>query len=219
MRKYSYDILKNKIKYVLVQDKKIDTSYVSIVVKAGNVNESKKFQGLAHFLEHMLFLGSKKYTQPDYFDEFLNQNGGGSNATTGEFETTYFYEVNTNALEKSLDIFSRFFIDPLFDKNSIDKEVKIIQSEHDKNISNDYRIIYYLVNKLSKKNSQINKFGTGNLKTLNKKGTIEAMKEFYNDYYCSDNISISIISSINLEKLNSYVKKYFGLIKYKKSKK
>ena len=84
--------------------------------------------------------------------------------------------------------------------DSIDREVNNVHSEHDKNISNDWRIIFYLINKFSKKNSQVNKFGTGNLETLKKNGLLENMIKFYNEYYCSDNITVSIISSLKLKK-------------------
>ena len=219
LRKYGYGILKNKLKYSLVQDDNIDQSSVCVSVKTGSINDPIEYQGLAHFLEHMLFLGSEKYPEEDSFDSTLKSNGGFSNAWTDTFETVYFFTVNNNKLEKMIDMFSRFFIDPLFDINSVEREVKAVNSEHNKNINQDWWRIHYITNIISKKNSKINKFGTGNLETLNKKGVRERMKKFYNDYYCSDNISVSIISSIKLKKQESYIKKYFNEIKYKKSKK
>ena len=110
--------LKNKIKYTIVQDKNITQASVCVCIKAGSINNPKEYQGLAHFLEHMLFLGSKKYPKENYFDETLKCHGGSSNAYTALFETVYYFTVNSNYLEKILDIFSRFFIDPLFDENS-----------------------------------------------------------------------------------------------------
>jgi len=219
LRKYGYGTLKNKIKYSLIQDDNIDQSSVCVSVKTGSINDPIEYQGLAHFLEHMLFLGSKKYPEEDSFDSTLRANGGSSNAWTDTFETVYFFTVNNNKLEKMIDMFSRFFIDPLFDLNSVEREVNAVNSEHNKNINQDWWRIHYITNIISKKGSQINKFGTGNLETLNKKGVRDRMIKFYNDYYCSDNISVSIISSTKLKKQELYIKKYFNEIKYKKSKK
>ena len=96
LRKYGYGILDNKIKYVLVNDDKIDESSVCVSVKTGSINDPLEYQGLAHFLEHMLFLGSKKYPKEDYFDSELKANGGYSNAWTDNFETVYYFSVQNN---------------------------------------------------------------------------------------------------------------------------
>jgi len=216
LRKYGYGILDNKVKYVLVNDDKIDESSVCVAVKTGSINDPLEYQGLAHFLEHMLFLGSKKYPKEDYFDSELKANGGYSNAWTDNFETVYYFSVQNNKLGHLIDVFSRFFIDPLFDEDSVNREVNAVDSEHKKNIEDDYWRMFHLIKLISKKSSQINKFGTGNLETLDKKGLRDRMKQFYNDYYCSENISISIISSEKINKLEKYVKKSFGNIKHKK---
>ena len=70
-RKYYSDSLENNIKYTIIQDKHIETTSVCVCIKAGSINNPKEYQGLAHFLEHMLFLGSKKYPQENYFDETI----------------------------------------------------------------------------------------------------------------------------------------------------
>ena len=218
LRKYKSNIMKNKIKYILVEDNKIDSSYVCVTVKIGSINDPIKYQGLAHFLEHMLFLGSKKYPKEDYFDSRLKECGGYSNAGTADFITYYYFKVNNNNLFEVLDIFSRFFIDPLFDKNSVDREINAVNSEHQKNLLDDSWIIDHIYGMISKKNSDINKFGTGNLETLNKKDVRKNMIKFYNDYYCSDNISVSIISKNKLDYLEKNFLKIFNNIPYKRSK-
>lgn len=218
MNKYAYNILNNKIKYVMVKDDKIDMSSVCVTVKTGSIQEPKEYQGLAHFLEHMLFLGSKKFPKESHFDDRLKKCGGHSNAWTADFETVYYFTVQTEYLEEMVSIFSRFFIDPLFDPDSVNREMNAVDSEHKKNINNDWWRIYRMFDLISKKDSPINKFGTGNLETLNKKGLRDRMIKFYNDFYCSENISLAVISSINLEKQNKIIKKYFGEIKHKKPK-
>lgn len=216
LRKYGTGILKNKIKYILVQDKEIDNASVVVSVKTGTLNDPKKYQGLAHFLEHMLFLGSKKYPQEDYFDKTLKEHGGNSNAFTDDMETVYYFSVNNDKLAKMIDIFSRFFIDPLFNKDSVNREINAVDSEHKKNINDNYWNLFHFFGLISKKNSQINRFGTGNLDTLQKKGIRDEMIKFYNDYYVSENICIGIISPNSLEKNEKLLMKYFGKIKHKK---
>ena len=205
--------LENGIEYVSIEDKSMDKSFLIVSVNTGSIAENLEFQGLAHFLEHMLFLGSEKYPDESYFDEFVSKNGGYSNAYTDTYQTVYYFSVLNNSFEKSIDIFSRFFIDPLFDENSVDREINAIESEHNKNIQSDIWRISHLSDIISKKDSMINKFSTGNLKSLKKPNVREAMIKFYEKYYISSNIKISTISSFSNEKVSKLINKYFGKIK------
>ena len=106
-RKYKALVLPNDMKVLLVSDPNSELGGVSIDVGVGSWNEPEKLPGLAHFLEHMLFMGSKKYPNVSEFNDFVNQNGGSYNAMTGSQNTNYFFSVSNFALEKSMDIFSR----------------------------------------------------------------------------------------------------------------
>lgn len=199
-RKYTSGILNNGIKYTIIKDNNINNCYVSCIVGVGSYNDPKEYSGLAHFLEHMLFLGSKKYPEESYFDNIIKLNGGYSNAYTTLFETNYYYMVNSHFLEQSLDIFSRFFIDPLFDKNSVMREINAVDSEHKKNINNDFWLYRQVILNIM----NIKRFSTGNLETLNKPDIREKMIEFYDKYYCSNNMCITILvpDSYNFSKNN-----------------
>jgi insulysin len=67
---------------------------------------------MAHFLEHMLFLGSQKYPNPEYFSNLIRTVGGTYNAFTSMEITNYFFSVPTSEFYRVLDVWSRFFIDP-----------------------------------------------------------------------------------------------------------
>ena len=207
--------LKNGIKCINVNDKNLDRSHVMVSVNIGSISDPVEYQGLAHFSEHMLFLGSKKYPGENQFEKFLNENGGMSNAYTATFETVYYFSVFNNKLEKAIDMFSRFFIDPLFDKDSVNREINAIHSEHSKNIQNDQWRIQHFFGMISKEGSMINKFGTGNLESLQKDGVREAMIDFYNNYYVSSNINVVTVSSIDNNIVNKYVNNSFSNINKK----
>ena len=61
---------------------------------------------MAHFCEHMLFLGSNKYPELNYFQEFLKNNGGDSNAATAEEYTYFYFDIIRDKFKEALDIFS-----------------------------------------------------------------------------------------------------------------
>jgi insulysin len=214
-RDFKGGILDNNIKYIIINDKDLDKSYVSVCVNVGSYFNPKEYQGLAHFLEHMLFMGSKKYPQVNYFMNQVNEYGGYTNAYTASLNTTYFFNVFDNGLDHIIDILTQFFIEPLFDSNSIQKEINAVNNEHIKNINNDYYKLYYLGLYLADKDSIINTFSTGSLKTLNKKDIREKMIEFYNKYYTTDNLSICIASSKSVDNIFNLINNTFGCIKPK----
>ena len=100
-----------------------------MTVNAGIDREQKDIYGLAHFCEHMLFLGSKKFPKPTQFVDFITHNGGKFNGYT-DFETTgFFYKIHTDRFANAFEIFSRFFIDPLLNESSVDREINAVDSE------------------------------------------------------------------------------------------
>ena len=212
-RSFNGNKLENNIKYVTIHDEHLDRSYVSVCVNTGSYNNMKGYDGLAHFLEHMLFLGSTKYPDEAYYSKRLNELGGHSNAYTDTCKTVYFFNVYDSGLEEILDIFSRFFIDPLFDMNSISREINAVNNEHLKNINNDGWREFQLMLNLTDSMSSTNTFITGSKNTLDKIDIRDKMIEFYKKYYVSENISICIASSIESSKIKSMVEGTFGHIK------
>jgi insulysin len=122
---------------IAIKDIESEKSGVSLSVGVGSLHEPKEWNGLAHFLEHMLFLGSDKYKEGSEYNKYLSENGGYSNAYTSEMETNYYLEVNHKGLEGALDRFSQFFISPLMTEELTTKEMNAVHSEHSKNILND----------------------------------------------------------------------------------
>ena len=86
--------------------------------------------GLAHFLEHMLFLGTGKYPDAGEHDRFLAEHGGSGNAATSFAHTNFFFDVNAAHLEGALDrCLAQFFISPRFDCEYVERERQVVHSE------------------------------------------------------------------------------------------
>jgi insulysin len=211
-RKFNGGQLDNGIKFSIVNDLHLEKSFVTICLKVGSFSDPIGYEGLAHFLEHMLFMGSKKYPDESYYHSKLNELGGYSNAYTDVMETVYFFNVYDNGLEEIFDIFSRFFIDPLFDPDSVAREINAINSEHKKNINQDMWREYQLRLNLMDKKSLVNTFVTGSLNSLQKPDIREQVIKFYKQYYTTNNISISIASSKPTKQIYEIIKKTFGHI-------
>lgn len=212
-REFKGITLANNIKCIFVNDAMLDKSYVTVSINIGSFANPKEYLGMAHFLEHMLFMGSMKYPDENHYNARLNESGGYSNAYTSETKTVYYFSVFDSNLEEIIDIFSRFFIDPLFKEDSILREMNAVDSEHKKNINSDMWRNYNIMYTISDENSNTNGFSTGNLKTLNKPNIRENMIEFYKKYYVPENMSICIISSKSINNMKDMIDRTFGNIK------
>lgn len=85
-------------------------------------------QGLAHFCEHLLFMGTEKYRKENDYNQYLSEHSGFSNAFTGVENTNYYFEVGHEYLEGALDRFAQFFIAPLFSASCTERELKAVDS-------------------------------------------------------------------------------------------
>jgi len=216
-RKFRSIKLANDIKTILVEDSLTDRTIVSVCVKVGSLANTKEYQGLAHFLEHMLFLGSKKYPEENHYEKVISKFGGSSNAYTDHFETIYYFSAFNDGIQLIMDVFSRFFIDPLFNPSSVKREINAINNEHQKNINDDSWRQYQVYKNLSKKDSSYSLFPTGTIETLNKKDLREKMIQFWEKYYSSGNMSICIVSNLSLDEQQKMLNETFGkIIKRKK---
>ena len=72
----------------------------------GAASDPHEYYGTAHFLEHMLFMGSEKYPSTNDYAEYIKNNGGSSNAYTGMTMTNYHFDVSNDGFEGALDRFA-----------------------------------------------------------------------------------------------------------------
>lgn len=101
----------------------------AMVVGVGSMSDPPECPGLAHFLEHLLFMGSEKYPQENAYDVFISKHGGSDNAYTEMEYTVYHFEIIQEYLAKALDMFAQFFTSPLMLESSVERELNSIESE------------------------------------------------------------------------------------------
>jgi insulysin len=211
-------ILENGLKVYLISDPSFNVSAASVAVEVGSLDNPKEREGLAHFLEHMLFLGTEKFPDVDEYSTYLKNYGGYSNAYTAPDHTNYQFQVLPDGFEGALDRFSQFFISPLFTEEYTEREVNAVNSEHQKNIMNDYRRLYRISNLFAKEGHPEQKFGTGNLETLGNTTRDELLK-FYKKYYSSNRMGLALLSTHSLDDMEKLANQYFSGIKnYNKPK-
>jgi len=99
--------LDNKLRVLLVSDPSSSRSAAAMDVRVGSFSDPYEVPGLAHFCEHMSFLGTSKYPKEDEFSSFLSSHGGTSNAYTDSEDTVYYFDVNADFTEEALDRFAQ----------------------------------------------------------------------------------------------------------------
>jgi predicted Zn-dependent peptidase len=126
---YTKHILENGLRAVFVPMKDTQTVTVMILVEAGSKYENKKNNGISHFLEHMMFKGTKKRPSSKIITEQLDGVGGDYNAFTGKEQTGYYVKVAAQHFNMALDVVSDLYLNPLLDEKEIEKERGVILQE------------------------------------------------------------------------------------------
>lgn len=211
---YNTTTLKNNLRIFFVETKESNISSATMYVGVGSRDNPKDLDGLAHYLEHMLFMGSDQYPGETFFQKKVLNNGGSTNAYTADNHTQYYFHVS-EGFNDVIKIFSRFFIKPIFDVKYVEKEVSAVDSEHNKNIGSDGWRSMYLSGKFFIDGIN-DRFNTGNKETLlgdavNKNPEIlrERLVDFYNKYYSADKMILFISHNHIDDKFISHIEKLF----------
>uniref|UniRef100_A0A131YUM3 Insulin-degrading enzyme n=1 Tax=Rhipicephalus appendiculatus TaxID=34631 RepID=A0A131YUM3_RHIAP len=210
--------LTNGMKVLLISDPTTDKAAAALNVQVGYMSDPWDLPGLAHFCEHMLFLGTEKYPTENEYHKYLCQHAGSSNAFTASDHTCYFFDVAPENLEPALDRFAAFFVCPLFNEDATEREVNAIHSEHVKNIQNDSWRLKQLEMSTADPQHDFCKFGTGNLSTLDtipkSKGLMvrDQLLKFHQQWYSSNIMSLVVLGKESLDELARMVVPLFSLV-------
>ena len=205
-------VLENGIRVYLLSDPKFNVSAASISVEVGSLQDPDAREGLAHFLEHMLFLGTEKYPDVDEYSTYLKTYGGYSNAYTAGDHTNYQFQVLPDGYEGALDRFAQFFINPLFTDEYTAREVNAVNSEYQKNIMNDGWRQFRISSQFAKEGHPQRKFNIGNLETL---GDVDRNKliDFYTKHYSANRMGLALLSTHTLDEMEGWAREHFSSVK------
>ncbi|MBS0616125.1 MAG: insulinase family protein [Verrucomicrobia bacterium] len=203
--------LPNGLEAYLISDPDVKQSAAALAVEAGSLDDSTQYPGIAHFLEHMLFMGTKAYPEEADYWQYINGHSGTANAFTAPDRTVYMFSINNDAYKGALDRFSHFFIDPLFSTSSVSRELHAVNQEHAKNIENDPWRIYMICKETGNPKHPNARFSTGNAETL--RGIPQsALISWYESHYSSDRMHFVSISSLPIEEMISLTVQHFSAV-------
>ncbi|KAG5233552.1 nardilysin [Salix suchowensis] len=190
----------------------------AMCVAMGSFSDPAEAQGLAHFLEHMLFMGSEEFPDENEYDSYLSKHGGSSNAYTEAEHTCYHFEVKREFLKGALRRFSQFFVSPLVKSEAMEREVLAVDSEFNQVLQSDACRLQQLQCHTSGPGHPFNRFSWGNKKSL-----VDAMEKginlrehilkLYRDYYHGGLMKLVVIGGEPLDVLESWVTELFAKVR------
>jgi len=202
-------VLPNGMKVLLLSDPKLNVASASVAVGVGSLADPPQRPGLAHYLEHMLFLGTDKFPSVEEFGEYLERNGGSNNAYTARDRTNYHLEIRPEAFEGALDRFAQFFIAPKFAPEFNAREVNAVNSEFQKNLENDEWREFALRNTAYREGHPARNFNIGSVETLT--GTTrEELLAFHRRYYSANRMTLSLTGPMGLDRLEAWARTFFA---------
>ncbi|KAH7012102.1 peptidase M16 inactive domain-containing protein [Microdochium trichocladiopsis] len=227
-RGYRVIRLPNQLEALLVHDADTDKASAALDVNVGSFSDESDMPGMAHAVEHFVLMGTKKYPENEY-SEYLSLHSGSSNAQTHACSTNYYFDVaakpsnnkkptrsNPSPLFGALDRFAQFFIAPLFEPTTLDRELRVMDSEDKGYKQRDDCRLSQLHKSLSNPNHPYSHLPTGNLETLKilpeSKGVDVRAKlmKFYETHYSANRMMLCVLGREPLDVLEKWVAELFA---------
>ncbi|MDB6060392.1 MAG: hypothetical protein JWM78_495 [Verrucomicrobiaceae bacterium] len=214
-RSYRYLELPNQLRVLLISAPHTDKAAAALDVNVGSRQDPAQRQGLAHFLEHMLFLGTQKYPNPDEYQDFIAAHGGSHNAFTAFEHTNYFFDIDSAYLEPTLDRFSQFFVAPSFSNEYVEREKHAVDSEYQANIQDDAHRQLDVLRETVNPDHPFAKFSVGSLDTLAdrpERSVRDDLLQFYQQNYSANIMTLVVVGREPLDQLQQMVSARFSAV-------
>lgn len=206
--------LDNNLEAFIVSDPEAKKSGAALSVGVGFNHEPFEKVGVAHFVEHMLFLGTEKYPTEKEYHEFIQSRGGTNNAYTSSDKTVYSLEINNDHVLEALDRFSSFFVNPLFNESGLERERKAVNQEFHYRANLDSVRMHIVSMSLLDKNSNASIWRCGNEDTLKDVSRTEIV-DWYEKSYSSNIMKLAVYSSLPMDQLVEQVDQCFSQVQNK----
>jgi len=216
---YRYLQLDNGLRVLLVSDKSANKAAASLNVAVGSGDDPADREGLSHFLEHMLFLGTEKYPEPGEYQQFIASHGGSHNAFTAFQDTNYFFDVQAEFLEPALDRFAQQFSAPLFTAELVDRERNAVHSEYSSKLKEDGRRFFSVRKAVTPAEHAFHQFAVGNLTTLENSEQRPLRKDlvtFWRQHYSANLMNLAVYGPQSLGRLEQLVRGRFDAVEDRK---
>jgi len=209
-------VLENGLTYYIRNNGKPENKVVlRLAVNAGSILEDDDQQGLAHFMEHMNFNGTKNFKKNelvDYLQSIGVKFGQHLNAYTSFDETVYILPIpsdNEEKLEKGFQIIEDWAFNTLLTDEEIDKERGVVLEEYRLGLGADKRMLGKWLPKMMHNSKYAKRLPIGTKEIL-ENFSYEAIRKFRDDWYRPDLMAVVAVGDVDVEKLEAKIKAHFG---------
>lgn len=212
-REYQPIVLENGLLVMLVSDEKADEAAAAMDVYVGSGDDPDDREGLAHYLEHMLFLGTEKYPEAGEYQKFIRQHGGQNNAYTVLTNTNYYFSIDPTFLEPALDRFAQFFIAPLFNEKYVQRERSVVDSEYKARVKDEGRRLWTARTQAYNPAHPSTGFSVGSLQSLaDREGDLvrDDLISFYRKHYHAGKMRLVVVGKEPIAQLTTWVTDKFA---------
>ena len=210
--------LENGVRYFIRQNVKPEKrAEIRLAINAGSILEDEDQRGLAHFVEHMAFNGTKNFEKQelvDFIQSIGMQFGAHLNAYTGFDETVYTLQVPTDdpeVLKKAFLVISDWAHQITFDPEEVDKERGVVVSEWRSRLGAGNRMMEKQFPKLLYKSRYPERLPIGSKEIL-ETASAETILRYYKDWYRPDLMAVSVVGDLDPAVAESLIKKNMGII-------
>lgn len=181
---------------------------IGLWIGGGSVSESPDNNGISHFIEHMIFKGTDKYSAKDIAD-IIDGIGGQINGFTAKESTCFYVKVIDEHIDVALEVLSDMVLSPRFDEEDIQREKTVILEEIHMAEDSPEDLVQELMSQAFFGSHPLGLPILGNEQTIMNMNR-ERILEHYNKWYAPANAVLAIAGNYDDDRLMEYVDKYFG---------
>lgn len=213
---YKLQALSSGLRLLTVPMPGLESVTVTVWVKTGSRNEEKRVNGISHFLEHMVFKGSKKRPTAKEISETVDSFGGEQNAFTSKDITSFYIKSSVDRIETAMDVLSDMVLNPILDPREIEREKGTIIQEIAMYEDNPQMKIHDLFENLLYSNNSLGWDIAGDGRSVGGMKKNDFVR-YRGMHYHTDNMLVTVAGGIREDKVKNLVEKYFTGIKSRKS--
>ncbi len=205
---YDLTTLKNGLRVVGEQMEGIRTVSVGVMVRVGAVNESPAENGYSHFIEHMVFKGTKELSTAQLADE-MDRLGGATNAFTAKESTCFYTKVMDEHLERGIKLLSDLVLHPVFLEDELEREKGVVLEEIAMCEDTPEDLVHELLFDAQYAGHPLGQRILGSEENI-QNATRDKLFAFMEKHYIPQNAVVSVAGKYDWDHVLSLLEKYFG---------
>jgi len=206
---HSIETLGNGITFVVLRNPALQTMVAMVGVKVGSRYEAKEMQGASHFIEHMMFKGTKKYPSSKALSEIIDARGGEHNAYTDKELTNFYVRMAKSCGDVAVDLVHDMIANSLFRTSDVEKERPVIQEEISGYDNNPDHNAWELSERVAYKGSGLEHPIAGSVESVT--FPANSLRKFFRKHYVPSRMAVVLSGAVD-DKLVATAQEKFSSI-------